>query len=389
MKPADTVYPPCPRDLLAARFARHGGAVVSANERRIAAKLWQAPEQTRAALTTQMNLTQQSVHRLLTTLQDEGLILFGPLVPPKHKGKPSPQVLLNPRFGCAFGVSLDTDALGVTCMDFAGGHVTRQIAIDGDSIDIVLDRLDDAFAALLAQTRFTRADVMGIGFAISGYLMKNGRYNPPLPLAPWSEVDLARTVSDRFGLPCWTDNTANTAALSEAMFGLGRRYRDFAYLSFNYGFGAGIISDGDLHRGAFGNAGEISLIFNLDETDRRPALGVLLAHLRGQGLDVRSIADLDRLVDPMHPAVLDWVARVSPQMNRALNVLMAIVDPACIVFGGQIPRPLAQAFIDRAEFFARPRHGHINPLPDLAVTSISGPSASIGAACLPMRALAF
>ncbi|WP_289150645.1 hypothetical protein [uncultured Salipiger sp.] len=133
---------------------------------------------------------------------EDGMIPFGPQVPPRHKGEPSPQLLLNPRFGCAFGVSLETDRVGVACMDCAGGHVTRHFPIAGDGIGTVLDRIDETFPAPLSQTQVTRADVLDVGFAIAGHRMKNGRYNPPDPLVHWSDVDLAQCVSERFGLPC-------------------------------------------------------------------------------------------------------------------------------------------------------------------------------------------
>lgn len=382
-------FPTDPVALLSRRFCRHGSAIVSRNERQMLSAVWQDPEQTRASLTARMELTQQSVHRLLSTLHEDGMILFGPLVPPKRKGKPSPRLLLNPRFGCALGVSLDTDRVGVACMDFAGGHVTRQFSIAGDSVEAVLNRIDEAFDALLAQARFRREDAVGVGCAIAGYLMKNGRYNPPEPLKHWSEVDLARRVSERFRLPCWTDNNANTAALCEAMFGLGRSYRNLVYLSFNYGFGAGIISEGDLLRGAFGNAGEIGMIFTPEEAESRPALGLLLAHLRRAGHDVRSIEEIGAAIGRVPDEVAVWADRVAPQLNRVINAVTAVADPECIVFGGQIPRPLAQAFIDRAEFFARPRHGHINPLPELAISTLGGETPAVGAACLPLRALLF
>ncbi|WP_172326772.1 ROK family transcriptional regulator [Mangrovicoccus sp. HB161399] len=380
-------FPHDPAALLAPRFRRAGGAPASRSERQLLALLWQEPEQTRAALTGRMDMAQQSVHRLLSGLQEDGMILFGPLEPPRHKGKPSPRLLLNPRFGCALGVSLDTDRVGLACMDFAGGHLARQFPIAGDSVEAVLDRIEAEFAALLDQARFGQGDVLGVGFSIAGYLMKSGRYNPPDPLVHWSEVDLARRVSDRFGLPCWTDNNANTAALCEAMFGVGRRVRNLAYLSFNYGFGAGIIAEGDLMRGGFGNAGEIGMIFTPEEAAVRPALGLLLAHLQRGGHDIRGIADLERAAD--WPETAAWVAQVMPQLNRVLNALAAVADPECIVFGGQIPRALARAFIGRAEFYARPRHGHLNPLPELAVSSLGGETPAVGAACLPLRALAF
>lgn len=219
----------------------------------------------------------------------DGMILFSPLVQPRHKGEPGPQLLLNPRFGCALGVSLDTDRVGAACMDATGGHVTRHFPIAGDGIGTVLDRIDETFPAPLSQTQVIRADVLDAGFAIAGHRMKNGRYNPPDPLAHCSEVDLAQCVSGRFGLPCRTDNTANTSAPCKAMFGLGRRNRKLAYLSFNAGFGAAILSEGDLLRGAYGNAGEIGMLFIPCEAPVCPTLGLLLAHLRRAGRDLCTI----------------------------------------------------------------------------------------------------
>ncbi len=106
MTAAFRTFPHDPADLLAGRFRRHGAALASHNERQMLSRLWLEPEETRASLTARMELTQQSVHRLLGALHQDGMILFGPLIPPRHKGKPSPRLLLNPRFGCALGVSL-------------------------------------------------------------------------------------------------------------------------------------------------------------------------------------------------------------------------------------------------------------------------------------------
>lgn len=353
------------------------------------AAIWRDHAQTRASLTARMELTQQSVHRLLTTLNDDGIILFGPLAPPRHKGKPSPRLLLNPRFGCSFGVSVDTDRIGIACMDFAGGYVSRGFAISGDPVCAVLDRLDEEFTALLDQTRFSRADVLGIGFAISGFLMENGRYNPPAPLAHWSGVDLAKTVSDRFGLPCWSENTGNAAVLCEAMFGSGREFQDFAYLNFSYGLGAGFIASGEVVHGAFGNAGEISRLLTPEEQPLRPALGRLMAHLNAAGHELRRIEDIGQALDD-HPAEIEqWVEMTAPQFNRIVNAIIAISDPACIVLGGYIPRRLGQMFIDRTEYFTGPRHGYLPPRPQIRTSLIGGESSSIGAACLPLRELAF
>ncbi|WP_145962777.1 ROK family protein [Mangrovicoccus ximenensis] len=109
-----------------------------------------------------------------------------------------------------------------------------------------------------------------------------------------------------------------------------------------------------------------------------------------EGLARAQAETLSRLAAELDGALLETVLGAAmPQLDRVLNALAAVADPECIVFGGQIPRALAETFIARAQFFARPRHGHLNPLPELVVSGLGGDTPAIGAACLPLRALAF
>ncbi|MHA7868573.1 MAG: hypothetical protein ACX93U_13870 [Salipiger thiooxidans] len=94
------------------------------------------------------------------------------------------------------------------------------------------------------------------------------------------------------------------------------------------------------------------MLFTPCEAPVRPALGLLLAHLRRAGRNLRTIDDVSQAVSPMWPEVTEWVELVDPRLNRVLDAVTAVADPECIVLGGQIPRPLAQAFVDRAVFLA-------------------------------------
>lgn len=364
----------------------HDRQTVSPNERAVLSEVWTAGGLTRSALGPRLDLTQQSIHRIVAQLEQRGMLVLGDLEPPAYKGKPSPRLSLNPRHACVAGISLNTDSAGVVLMDFAGAFETRTLSIDRMSMEAVLVRIEEEIASLMASRGFVRADLFGIGFAISGFLMEGTRYNPPEPLAEWSRHQLGPLLSARFGLPVWTENAANTGALAERMLGVGRRVRDFTYLSYNYGFGGGIIMNGELVRGGFGNAGELSGMFPETEEKDRPALRSLLEMLNANGVDVRTIQDLSRRFDMAWPGVEAWLDRVTPQHNRVINVLNAVVDPEVVVFGGQIPRPLAQALIDRTVSYARPRHGARRRAPELVISEIVGETAAIGAASLALKA---
>src|SRR5262249_40129454 len=69
--------------------------------------------------------------------------------------------------------------------------------------------------------------------------------------------DLGKRLQDRLSLPVVLGNDVEVAAYGEQMFGSGRGYQDFIYVSVGTGIGGAIIQNGSLSRGATGTAGEI------------------------------------------------------------------------------------------------------------------------------------
>ncbi|MGL4235989.1 ROK family protein [Tabrizicola sp.] len=378
-------YDPCEK--IPTRFLRDGnvGQAVSPNERAILAEIWTTGGLTRSALGPRLDLTQQSIHRIISQLEARGMLRIGPLEPPTYKGKPSPRLTLNPAYACVPGISINTDSAGLALMDFAGSYETRTLPIDGVPMADVLDRIDAELDTLLDARGLTRGDIFGIGFAIAGYVVEGTRYSAPEPLAEWSYHQLGPLLATHFDLPVWTENGANTGALCERMLGVGRTVRNFVYLSFNYGFGGGIIVEGNLLRGGFGNAGELSGMFPDDEIADRPALRSLVEMLQAGGVNIQTIEDLKSGFDMAWPGVDTWLDRVTPHFNRVYNVLNATVDPEVVVLGGQIPKPLAEALIARAVSYSRPRHGARRRAPDLCVSGIGGDTSAVGAAALALK----
>lgn len=380
-----TEYDPGARTPARFRRAPDLAEAVSGNERLVLSHVWRSRGLSRSALGARLDLTQQSVHRIIAQLAERGLLTLGDLEPPAYKGKPSPRLSIDPRFACVAGIAINTDSAGVALMDFAGGVQTRTLPIADLTLEEGLSRIGAAVADLRRSAGFGADDMFGVGFAIAGFVVEGTRYNPPEPLSHWSRVQLGPFLSEHFDLPVWTENGANTGAICEQMLGIGREIDNFVYLSFNYGFGGGIILDGRLARGAFGNAGELSGMFAPDEMADRPALRSLLETLKAHGVAVPTILDLSQRFEMTWPGVADWIDRVTPYYNRAVNVLSAVVDPEVIVLGGQIPRALAQALIARTEFWDRPRLGVRRRMPRLCVSEIGGETAAIGAAALALK----
>jgi hypothetical protein len=280
-----------PNARIAPRFSRASdNEVVSSNERNLLQLIWRNPGISRSEVTGQSELTQQSVYRIIDQLVERGVVSLGAPKPGLGRGQPSPTLRLNGRYAYCCGISVNTDIIGICLMDLAGKVMAQtSITLLGQtltqSLDLVREQIDEQRRRLgLDPEAF-----FGIGFAIAGYHVGGTRYNAPLPLHEWSLIELGPLLSDAFDKPVWVHNGANTGAIAEAMFGVGRYVKHFAYLSFNYGFGGGLISDGELLVGGNGNAGEFSGIYDPTENPRRPALQYLIAWRNGSPTSPRPI----------------------------------------------------------------------------------------------------
>lgn len=374
-----------PLDHIAAHFLRDTQAVrvASRNERDLLRLIWKSPGIERSDLTEPLDLTQQSLHRIVARLHERGMIVFSHSES-RRPGPSSPGLTLCRDWCLTLGIAVNVGSIGLCLMGFGEPLDHMEIPQEGSSLAAEMERIEAAVEELLARRGAERRDVLGIGLAVSGHHMLETAFNCPLPLAHWSLIDLAPLLGEQLGLPVWADNVARTAALAEAIFGVGRDIADFAYIAHLHGYGGGLVSGGMPFRGSFGNAGEYSVLFGREEYDDRPALSLLLQHLHAKGRSNLTLRDLknENLVD--WDGVAEWVDRVAPAHNKAINAICAVFDPALIVLGGELPHSLARMLIERTEFNNLPRHGVLRDVPRLAVAQIIDAPGAIGAALIPL-----
>jgi predicted NBD/HSP70 family sugar kinase len=384
--PIETDYDP--QSLIAQRFLRaDDGSIVSVNERRILRLIWRNAGISRSEITGYTDLTQQSVYRIVDQLAERGIVALGAPKPGLGRGQPSPTLRLDAGYAYSAGISVNTDVADISIVDLAGNSLgadsvslrertmAQGLALIRASIDELRNRSG------LPDNRF-----FGIGVGIAGFHAGGTRYNASLPLHEWSLIELGPLMHDFFGKPIWVLNGGKTGAIAESMFGVGRHIKNFAYLSFNYGFGGGLVSDGELLHGGNGNAGEFSQMYDDDEVTRRPALQLLIEKLSRSGVEIPSINYLRRHFDPQWPGIADWIEEITPAYNRLINGIWAVFDPQAIVFGGQVPPRLAELMIERTQIFGKPRYGASRPSPKLIISEIESDASAIGAAVMPFRA---
>ena len=340
---------------------------------------------TRSALPEVTRLSQQSVHRLTEDLVARGLLrvevarIEGP-------GKPSPRLALRAEGAYGLGIAVDTDRVRVSAASLTGEILLLDVLpVSPGDPRAVAGSVAEVLPGLVRALRLPPARIAGLGVSMQGFRRAApSRFVPPLPLEGWDGVDVVALFSEAGVGATFAENNGTLGALAELWAGAGRRFGTFGYLSFNHGFGGGLVLEGRPWLGAHLNAAEISSIYTEAEMPGRPALGGLLEELRRDGLDLPDIATLRRGYAPGWPGIDRWIGRVTPALRQMIRAFCGIVDPAAIVFGGEAPRDLRDRLIAAADVPRTDRVGRPFPGPELVASEIDEDPSALGAALLPI-----
>ncbi|MGD4882642.1 ROK family transcriptional regulator [Xanthomonas citri pv. citri] len=361
---------------------------LSLNERDMLDRLRLAGVLTRADLSRGTGLTVQTAVRLIEGLHARGMVQMGEAVTRHGRGKPGVAVSLNPAHGHTLGISIATDALTLALVDFSGAVLAcSEVGLTDTTLYGVLTQLQAADAALLARVD-TAGARLGIGVALGGFFTGEDAFiHPPEPLRALGQIALCPWLAEAFGQPVWMDNDGSVAAAGEAMLGVGQRHRDFAYLSVGYGLGGGRVIDGQVMRGARGNAGAFADILPARQLERA-TLELLRVLLDEDGLAFADVRSLLAAFVPAWPAIERWIARSAPGIALIVSAITAVCDPDAIVFGGRLPGDLAQRLIAAVQIASLPR-GEQARLPVLLPAEAPTDACALGAATLPLKARYF
>ncbi len=157
----------------------------------------------------------------------------------------------------------------------------------------------------------------------------------------WDGYGVSARLRERYGAPVLVDNDVNIMALGEYW----ARWRDTAHLLFvkvGTGIGCGVITDGRIHRGAQGAAGDIGHIHVPDHDDvicRCGNLGCLeaiagggamAARLTEAGISADNSRDVVRHVRDGRPEAMRLVRQAGRELGGVLASAVNFFNPGVI-----------------------------------------------------------
>lgn len=367
------------------------------NERVVLQIIRRAGSLPKAEIARVSNLSAQTVSIIINQLIDDGLLVKQEKVKGKI-GQPSVPIALNPEGAYSIGISIDRHQVETIMVGFTGEILSRTSQTypypDPQFIFPLIQHSIEFITRSIPQDR--RRRLAGIGVTAPSFIV--GKWEeelnaPPGVMAQWKTIDIRAQVSKPSGPPVFIAKDTTAACLAELMFGSGIEFPNYLYIFMGSFIGGGIVLNGSLFPGMFGNAGAIGsiLVPDIDST--------------GQMTGFRQLADcasLVRLEDALKPSgipldqafaggdsevdaiVADWSFRASRSIAHAIASACAVVDFDGGVIDGEMPRAALESFVSQIgdQLAAMRLDGIVRPW--VRGGAIGAEAVSLGSAILPI-----
>nr|WP_304218604.1 ROK family glucokinase [Fredinandcohnia onubensis] len=162
------------------------------------------------------------------------------------------------------GIDLGGTTVKLAFITQEGEIVTKwEIPTDKSGAKIIPD-IAEAIEAKMNELKLSKEQFAGVGMGAPGPIhFEEGVIYKATNLG-WREMYPLKTeLEANIGLPTVVDNDANVAAIGEMWKGAGEGAKDLLCVTLGTGVGGGIISNGNVVRGANGAGGEIGHITSL------------------------------------------------------------------------------------------------------------------------------
>ncbi|QKY69453.1 ROK family glucokinase [Lentibacillus sp. CBA3610] len=215
--------------------------------------------------------------------------------------------------------------------------------------------------------------IKGIGVGAPGFIDSNAGYVYEAVNIGWRNKALADELRSISGLPVFTANDANVAALGENWKGAGSNARNLVALTLGTGVGGGIIVNGDILDGENGTAGEIGhttvapdgYLCNcgrkgcletlasatgmvrqaMDKMEQDPESALARRYKLNGAITTKDIFELAEADDESCSDIIAYTADV---LGLAIANAAAIINPSKILIGGGLSKA-GDKFIRRIE----------------------------------------
>jgi predicted NBD/HSP70 family sugar kinase len=307
---------------------------------------------TKSEIAAHTGLSRSTVNQRLDGLLEAGLVV--PSGAESTKGRPAGSFAFSRTAGHLLIADIGATGMRVGLCDLTGAILDEvELAIDvTDGPVVVLGMVKDEFSGLLARVGARPGSVLGVGISVPGPVdTQTGKVVHPPIMTGWDGYDIPGSFQDEYRCPVVVDKDANAMAFGEQQTTYPHVHH-LLMVKIGTGVGSGLISDGRLHRGADGAAGDIGHNYvpkpagvevepecrcgNTGCLEAYAGGWALLRDLQAQGLDVTTVNDAVRLLRSGERNAVRFARAASRLLGEAIAVTVNLFNPQVVVIGGQL-----------------------------------------------------
>ncbi len=316
---------------------------------------------TNAGLVQETGLSLPTVTQLLSELADEGFIKI--LGSGSSSGGRKPNLIgLTDRAFYTISVDIERYSAKIALINSNNDYVVKPFQFEMDLSDknATVDIVSSQINKLIEDFKNDAGRFIGVGISLPGLTNsdKGINYN----FLNFNELSVSVIIGQRVNLPVFIINDAKARALAELRYGKAVNAKNAMVMYIGWGLGTGLILNGRLFNGSDGFSGELSHIPVVEngilcQCGKRGCLetiasGTTLVRLAKEGIDRGEQTDLARLTGAaskhMHYMAvvdsalkgdafsIDLLSEVGSELGRGIAMLVQILNPELIIFGGQM-----------------------------------------------------
>lgn len=363
-----------------------------ANERAVLSLIALAAGSSNADLARRSGLGPQTTSRIISDLEERGLVLRGQVLRGR-RGQPATPLFLNPDGAYAIGIEIGWRHIQVALADLSGRVLTHERrTYDYPDATTIFDEIAVRVAAQVETlTPLQRRRIVGVGVASPTAIGRNSELFSAHSeqRALWQAIDLAARITADTGLPAEWFNDGSAACWAEIIAQPEPRPVGFAYFHVGAYIGAGIIADGRLWEGPTGNAANLGAILVPDRfgkptfLHRVASITAFEGWLRDAGQSPPAGSPQDWDWEALEPHATAWLDDAGRALAQAAMTSQAMVELDKASIDGVMPRPVIERLMERVQ-----HHLALLPVlrmgrPTVAIGHLGAVAAAKGAALLP------
>ncbi|KQZ33339.1 ROK family transcriptional regulator [Mesorhizobium sp. Root552] len=309
----------------------------------------------RADLARATGLTKQAVSNIIEELEADGFVAAQQAVR-KGRGQPSTPYTLVPERALAIGLQIDRYLTRALVVDLVGNVLVRKQAPlppnPAEGVPVILDLVASVRRQLAKVSDQSEQRLVGLGVAMPGPFGLDTSGDDAWSMDAWQAFPLLETLASGTGLDVGLQNDAAACATAERLVGAANGVDHAVCIYVGYGIGAGLILNGELYRGANGNAGEIGMaLLSPRGADRMPfehqaSLAPLYKQVNLDPADPELHSKILAMSAARDARLEAWLDAAAADLRWSIHLFETIFDPDTVIISSSAPEALTNRLFE-------------------------------------------